>query len=327
MNPLEINFASEDEEKKLPSFSASSNDSPPLFLCGECITGDSSPPPMMMMMPKRQKMMKKKKTPPKVRPMVFVKPASTVTPTAVSNTSKNDNMRRSQLYVEGICCSTEVPIVTDILNSAFQKQVQNVRINVTHRILYVDHDETQLSIETISQKLADEGFEAQILNINNIVESSLKIPSLSSLQEIEPILVRRGWTENDMLITIELDSKSKIVKIKHDIHQLSIQYILEVIQESGYPDATLEIDGSLTSKVPIEKHKLHLNVILSGIFWVMSLLDFTNAEWYVLIVYHAYNITLSMSWLHSKRLYKYWNLKSTDFMNEVSHFSSLSQFF
>ena len=281
MNPLEINFSADDEEKNSSFFSASSNDSSQAIMCGECMAEGSSLPPMMMMMPKRKKMKKKKNTTQKVRPMAFIQPASTATSTSASNTSKNENMRRSQLYVEGICCSTEVPIVTDILNSSFRTQVQNVRINITHRIVYVDHDETQLPIENISQKLTDEGFEAQILNINNIVESSLRIPSLSSLQEIEHILVRRGWTEHDMLRTIEFDSKSKIVKIKHDIHQLSIQYILQVIQESGYPDAILETDGSVTSKVPIEKHKLHLNVILSGVFWVVSMLNFIGPEWYV----------------------------------------------
>lgn len=46
--------------------------------------------------------------------------------------------RRSSFYVKGLCCKSEVPQVTSILRGS-STEVHNVSINVTARMVYVDH--------------------------------------------------------------------------------------------------------------------------------------------------------------------------------------------
>jgi len=76
---------------------------------------------------------------------------------------------RTTLYVKGICCSSEVPTVTQILKQiSTMKQgliyfpITKVSINITSRLVYVEHDIAQITAEEMARYLNQEGFHATI---------------------------------------------------------------------------------------------------------------------------------------------------------------------
>jgi len=62
---------------------------------------------------------------------------------------------QSQLHVSGICCSSEIPAINSIVTPL--TGVKKVSINVTTKIVYVEHDPSVIPVQDI----------AEILNINN----------------------------------------------------------------------------------------------------------------------------------------------------------------
>ena len=69
---------------------------------------------------------------------------------------------RSTLYVEGICCATEVPVVKSILKSLGRDCVTKVAINITTRTVYVDHDPYRVPADALAEALNREKFGAKV---------------------------------------------------------------------------------------------------------------------------------------------------------------------
>ena len=69
---------------------------------------------------------------------------------------------RSTLYVEGICCASEVPAVKSILKSLGRDCVTKVAINITTRTVYVDHDPYRVPADMLADALNRERFGAKV---------------------------------------------------------------------------------------------------------------------------------------------------------------------
>mmetsp|Transcript_45526 Transcript_45526/g.88936 ORF Transcript_45526/g.88936 Transcript_45526/m.88936 type:complete len:1318 (-) Transcript_45526:120-4073(-) len=67
---------------------------------------------------------------------------------------------QSSFVVEGICCSSEIPEVESIVSP--MPGVARVKINVTTKTLYVDHDLLEISAKAIEDKLNLNSFDASI---------------------------------------------------------------------------------------------------------------------------------------------------------------------
>lgn len=67
---------------------------------------------------------------------------------------------RSQLYVRGICCASEVPAVRKIVKPL--NGVSKLQINITTKMVHVQHDASIISARDIAQKLSDEGFPSKV---------------------------------------------------------------------------------------------------------------------------------------------------------------------
>ena len=67
---------------------------------------------------------------------------------------------RSQLYVHNICCSSEIPGIKAILVPL--AGVSKVSVNVTTKIVYVDHDTGVVSAEELERALEEGLFEAEV---------------------------------------------------------------------------------------------------------------------------------------------------------------------
>ena len=70
----------------------------------------------------------------------------------------NDNpiWVRSQFYVEGICCASEIPAVKSIVKPLWG--VSKLQINLTTKVVHVHHDISKITARHISQKLTTQGF-------------------------------------------------------------------------------------------------------------------------------------------------------------------------
>jgi len=69
---------------------------------------------------------------------------------------------RTQLYVAGICCASEVPAVTSILRRHPKGGVKKVNINIPARYVYVDHDPFVVTAGDLADELNEEGFGAKV---------------------------------------------------------------------------------------------------------------------------------------------------------------------
>ena len=67
---------------------------------------------------------------------------------------------RSQFYVGGICCASEIPAINSILEPL--PGVKNVSINTTTKTVYVDHEPGILSAHQICDALNAERFGAEV---------------------------------------------------------------------------------------------------------------------------------------------------------------------
>ncbi len=131
---------------------------------------------------------------------------------------------RSSLYVEGMCCPLEIPKVTSILKKA---GVEKVSINITSRLVFVDHFEHRINATEISIALGNGGFPASI-------------------------------------------RKDGGVRNKRNAK------ILDVIGSSSCTRQTKVRSPQSTSLVLPKA--LGFNILLSGIFWVVSLVSGLNGK-------------------------------------------------
>lgn len=67
---------------------------------------------------------------------------------------------RSQFYVGGICCASEVPAVRKIVRPL--DGVSKLQINITTKTVHVQHDAAVISAQDVAQKLTDQGFPTRV---------------------------------------------------------------------------------------------------------------------------------------------------------------------
>lgn len=260
--------------------------------------------------------------------------------------------RRSSFYVKGICCKSEVPQVTSILRGS-SSEVHNVSINVTARMVYVDHCTEHISAIELANALNLEGFGAKVtkdgaishasnnkpheLNLefanfksssccsngechrdniateatplvsskNNamkFVESTILIPQLATRKEcddVEKIVLEISNNDGECIRLAHANLASRTVKVEHNPKKMNAEYILHALQEkySSYDAISLITDGEkdalyLPMSIEVSSSELTeskrllpvvmgvgLEVIISGIFWVVSMFGRFVEKW------------------------------------------------
>lgn len=74
---------------------------------------------------------------------------------------EQESRKRSQFFVENICCAAEIRPIQSILES--MNGIHEVSINVTTKMVYVRHDVKVVNAMEIESRLRKEGFRAQVL--------------------------------------------------------------------------------------------------------------------------------------------------------------------
>jgi len=261
---------------------------------------------------------------------------------------------RTRLRVEGICCSSEVPIVRNILRPL--PGVRKLGINVATKVVFVDHDPTVIEASLLASALEEQKFAAEILTDggaelrrnaaaaaasssdekkenedgatvftenafldlprSNYVESTFFIPGTVRYTKDQirdndgPIgkLLKQNFFATQ-LRAFHIHPPSRTLKVEHDPKLLGAEKIRDVLVRGlGTDDSndwgTIELahDGAVEGlTLPVmnndadqqnnpdesmqeEKgcHGLKLNVVLSGIFWILSLFShFYESAWFL----------------------------------------------
>ena len=255
------------------------------------------------------------------------------------------NFCRSSFYVKGICCASEVPIVTNILRTASRTAVKKISINITARVVYVDHNPNEISATHLAEHLTKEGFTAIVTkdgngvqdtegNIGNgisldtkeeikFVESTLRAPSLETVEDAD--YVTQVLEENDYLYQkvrfVSPNIASRTIKIEHNPVLVSAQHIADFLMDvGGYSNVSVISDGDLECmmlpasvsrteeskklrvfRLILPKH-LGINIILSGLFWIVSMIGALFERWYYLKYAGLFSVLFGLPSVASKAL-------------------------
>lgn len=248
---------------------------------------------------------------------------------------------RSAFDVQGICCSSETPAIRRIVKPLFG--VANVNVNLTTKVVHVQHNCVQIKASQIAEALTEQGFPAEVrrdgaasaqFTINNANCDSnsdnneeMKLKSLAETLDrigkspfVESTLIVEGLRPDqvhliekavsDSFIRVQVravypSSISETIKVEHNPDLVSIADIRDFLRReatnengsSRFP-STVEvyIDGADTNLYlpaasdyldkPVvyrddggvfswmKKH--HINVVLSGLFWILSMVSIVH---------------------------------------------------
>jgi copper chaperone CopZ len=213
---------------------------------------------------------------------------------------------RSSFYVGQICCASEIPAIHSIVSPL--NGTSRVSINVTNKMVYVDHDTALLSAAEICDALNSEGFDSRVesdaFTQQQERSSSMAafVTSIISLDHVSPTRMEDAVTtllqslDRAFLQTFEVDAissyKTITTAIVHNPFFLSADSVLEMLQEKTSLCGRVERDGALQQQawnVPdvaedetVDQStvdNIRPSVILSGVFWMISMLSLIGGNW------------------------------------------------
>ena len=205
---------------------------------------------------------------------------------------------KSSFFVSGICCAAEIPAINTILEPL--KGVQKVTINVPNKTVYVYHEFALISASDIKDALDAERFDCRISKdagsdtrlkstvMSKFVESTFLISALFEQGDAEKIkhVLREQYTK-EQLSHSETHVPSKTIKIDHNPQLLSADTLNNFLKGAGF-DISLVADGFVegiwsagedADRVEEQRINLQWHIILSGVFWIISMLHLIGGNW------------------------------------------------
>jgi len=206
---------------------------------------------------------------------------------------------RSHFHVQRICCASEIPAIHSILLPI--EGVVDVSINVTHKMVYVDHDTNVVSAQNLCDALNDLAFGATIrkdfgnqahaapgdpIFVTSEVQIQYEIPDTQTLQRFLAAFTA------DQMESFAVDVPSKVISVVHNPLLLALTDLVTTMEKhdivAGHDHVTILTDGadtvqwefpSLEESTPKEIEAgddmpwPKTSVILSGLCWMISLLS------------------------------------------------------
>lgn len=168
---------------------------------------------------------------------------NTISTSPVKLSMQNSTLKcRSSFFVDGICCASEVPIVTSIIKTIPSKRqyIYKVSINITNRMVYVEYDPDFVTASDIHNALVQEGFERSTIEQDG---NALLEKRRRKKKKDEDNLVRKE-NENGNNSANGSSSSSLETNIKGNIDRLNDSdsyYVESVICLPHLSDDTIEI--------------------------------------------------------------------------------------
>jgi copper chaperone CopZ len=227
--------------------------------------------------------------------------------------------------VQKICCASEIPAIKVIIEP--MSGVSKVSINVTTKTVYVIHDTATVSATDICDALNADHFGAQIRHdaandvrapLSAFVRSTLSFTSSDTssplAQTLKEFLGTFDFTQIEAFV---VDVPLNTISVVHNPHILSAETIVEKLADDTGIQAIIIVNGAESAnwdfpevneeaEEAYEKEVSRLNVptILSGVFWVISMLSFIGGNWYVSVRPYTpsiLNLDLRMSSIYCKQ--------------------------
>jgi len=215
---------------------------------------------------------------------------------------------RTTLHINVVMSKKDVDAIQKQLG--FMTGVKRVGVNVTEGIVYVEHDVGQIKANRLQSQLqpfyansvamdgqdelverassgllmvAPSKFVESTLSLNNFMPDHVQILEQTFRQNYIPAKLRAFYPH----------LPSKTVKVEHDPSMLKAEAIADLLQSQGI-EAVVTINGDEEGLIlplmedydtpvyggmtPENNSGLRLNVILSGLFWFVSILSFMGDE-------------------------------------------------
>lgn len=259
-------------------------------------------------------------------------------------TAVPDHVGRSQFHARGICCASEIPAISAIVEP--MPGVKSVTINTTTKTVYVDHELAVVSAQTICDALNEQQFGAEVRFDAATSATSARSTFVQSTltwngegDGVDPdteVLTNflRGFDATQME-SFFVDVPARRINVAHNPFSLTAQTVAQILEQETGLVATVEVDGADPEhwKFPtivdqidgMEEDETPTypkpTVILSGIFWIVSMLHYIGGNWYVPIVCVAFLPSFCscfIAGLSRKVLYSFLSFRVTGTISSMS---------
>ncbi len=209
---------------------------------------------------------------------------------------------QSKIFVKEICCASEIPLINDIVLPI--SGVSNVKVNTTTKMVYVDHTSTTITALDIVSALNEAKFGAR-LELDGGALPTLTSVSRGASSLVESTFLVSSAFDNTMITHLTKSMKlqfspehiahvethilSKTLKVDHNPFLVNAEAIRTFMDEQGfetsiicdgYEERVWTIDENIGGSGDEDlKPKLKLNIVFSGIFWVVSMLSLIGGKW------------------------------------------------
>lgn len=218
--------------------------------------------------------------------------------------SESELIGRSHFHVKHICCSSEGRQIQKLLGPV--EGIIDMSFNVTSKMAYIDHDIHIISADEIAKKLDENKFGCvvkrdarKIMMMQSFeshkvfVSSELKLLKNSSSYDFNKCQSALDEFSKEKLNIISLDQSSDVLTIEHNPYFVSLSMIRHDLLQNAIESEILfdgSADGKWTSSLfpdnnneqdTTESHTSKMNpfVILSGLFWIISMLSYIGDNW------------------------------------------------
>jgi copper chaperone CopZ len=170
---------------------------------------------------------------------------------------------RSTIVCKGICCSSEVPELLEILEPL--QGVAEVKINVPLKQVIIDHDSQIISASQIVVILNDELFPSTVqrdggASLPSIVRSTFTCKGICCSSEVPTILEILNPFEG--VVEVKVNVPVRKVIVDHDCKFISALQIAKILTDESF-ETNIESDGgSSTNVAGVEgRSKFHVSQI------------------------------------------------------------------
>lgn len=231
-------------------------------------------------------------------------------PSIASTTELSPQRGMSQFFVEKICCASEANQIRSLLGKV--NGINEVSINTTTKMVYVDHDFDMTSAADVANILNAERFGAHVKKdaalqaavktgvptdayVHSTFDLSTGLSGLSAEEQestsnsIKYCLEKKFVNKEIKDITIDVSKQT--ASVEHRPYFLTASGIVDVLESHMY-DVSITLDGGadglwalalmdVDKEDTIDQHKTSVRptIILSGVFWIISMFSLIGGNW------------------------------------------------
>ncbi len=178
------------------------------------------------------------------------------TPDSLHQKRKEPWWVRSRFYVRGICCASEVPAIKSIVKSLVG--VSTLQINITTKVVHVQHDASVVTAQQIARLLSKEGFPSVVERDGN----ALAMAKQQNMQQGRSTLwvngtftdadvakVRRSLNLISGVSQIEVNISESLIYVDHNVYTVTCEQLVQALQPEFscevHTPAEMTADGAI----------------------------------------------------------------------------------